>query len=139
MRIQGASPTVLRDHSITVTTLELSSACQHLLGHQCESPSLKRLKQSGDGVAQARAQSRFSIVTNPDQIRLLYIISKYSSPARQAGDDELCVRQLALIVLFYEVRSFALCHGHHASSSQSVVGLAADHNNSLLRVLLLGC
>lgn len=53
-------------------------------------------------VDQARAQSRFSIVTNPDHIRLLYIISKYSSPARQAGDDELCVRQLALIVLFYE-------------------------------------
>jgi hypothetical protein len=29
-------------------------------------------------------------------------IKQYSSPARQAGDDELCVRQLSLIVLFYE-------------------------------------
>jgi hypothetical protein len=51
---------------------------------------------------EARSQSRFSIVTNPDQIRLLYIISKYSSPARQAGDDELCVRKLSLMMLFYE-------------------------------------
>ena len=29
-------------------------------------------------------------------------VPQYSSPARQAGDDELCVRQLSLIVLFYE-------------------------------------
>jgi len=29
-------------------------------------------------------------------------IKQYSSPAWQAGDDELCVRQLSLIVLFYE-------------------------------------
>eukprot|EP00291_Cryptomonas_curvata_P025061 CAMPEP_0172156774 /NCGR_PEP_ID=MMETSP1050-20130122/3415_1 /TAXON_ID=233186 /ORGANISM="Cryptomonas curvata, Strain CCAP979/52" /LENGTH=185 /DNA_ID=CAMNT_0012825915 /DNA_START=140 /DNA_END=694 /DNA_ORIENTATION=- len=45
---------------------------------------------------------RFSILTNPDQIRLLYIISKYSSPARKAGDEELCVRFIPLSVLVYE-------------------------------------
>mmetsp|Transcript_4406 Transcript_4406/g.13010 ORF Transcript_4406/g.13010 Transcript_4406/m.13010 type:complete len:570 (-) Transcript_4406:1335-3044(-) len=65
-------------------------------------PDLGQATMYGAPDPLAASSSRFSILTNPDQIRLLYIISKYSSPARKAGEEELCMRYIPLAVLVYE-------------------------------------